>query len=152
MNRIYVFLLLLPIAACAHGETLNHGCNMDNGVEYCAVSMVSILANPDKYDAKRVIVSGYYKMAPEVSGLFLTEDYARIEDFTNAIWISYNKQAKPPVQSDDEFWKEYYTHLTDRKSATNHYVQIIGIYHAGPAGHFGVYQGEINFVPGFRVK
>jgi hypothetical protein len=152
MNRIFVILFSLFLVACAHAVTLVRGCNIDDGVEYCAVSMVSLLANPDKYDGKRVIVSGYYKIAPEMSGLFLTEDYARIEDYTNAIWISYDKQFKPEVRNDDKFWKDYFNHLVNSVSATNHYVQVIGIYHARPAGHFGVYQGEIGPVPGFSVK
>lgn len=116
-------------------------------------SMVSLIANPGIYDKKLVFVTGYYKMGMEASGLFLTKDHAEIEDYSNAIWVSVNKESTLSVKNArDEFWKNWIEGLVDKNSANNRYVQIVGIFHAGPSGHMGAYQGKITETPGFSVK
>lgn len=153
MKKFITVLILLFVISCAHGGKLAQGCELIDGEEYCIVSMVSLIANPAIYDNKRIIVTGYYKTEMEMSGLFLTEDHATIEDYTNAVWITYNKDSKLALaKTSDKFWKEWVSGLVDSSAASNKYVQIVGIYSAGPAGHFGVYQGEISEVSGFSVK
>ena len=153
MKKIITVLFLLFVISCAHGGKLAQGCETIDGEEYCMVSMVSLIANPDRYDKTKIIVTGYYKTEMEMSGLFLTEDHAQIEDYSNAIWVSYNKDSTLALaKTKDNTWKEWVSDLVDGSTARNNYVRIVGIFRAGPAGHFGVYQGEISEVPGFSVK
>src|SRR5436190_24164697 len=51
-------------------------------------SLIRVLANPEKYDGKRIQLTGYYSKSFESVGLFLSKADARVGNIQNAIWVT----------------------------------------------------------------
>ena len=58
------------------------------------VSIVHLVANPEKYDGKRVQVFGYLHVRFEDSALYLSKDDADHLIGVNAVWVKYDPAAK----------------------------------------------------------
>jgi|GEM_PF-937352 len=92
------------------------------------VSMISLIANPDKYKGKKVRLMGYLNLAFESDGLYLhEEDYLR--GLTkNALWIDIHRDslAKPSV-----------------RKCIKHYVLIEGTF-SEQQGHMSAFSASIE--------
>lgn len=96
------------------------------------VSLVQLLATPEKFDRMLVHVEGYYHKAFEVSGLFLTKDDAKYSS-QNAIWIGT--------------WAEGAdTNVIERVNDV--FVTVEGTFNYTPkgGGHLGAWPSELNCV------
>jgi len=85
------------------------------------VSIVSLIADPGRYEGKAVVVTGFYKTGFEVSAIYLHEDDARHSIRPNGFWVD----GRIP------------DHLQNR------YVTIQGIFTTTEGGHLGAWQGTL---------
>jgi len=93
------------------------------------VSLVKLIANPEKYDGKRIQVIGYLHLEFEGNAIYLHE-----EDFKHAI-------------SENSFWVDFSDKLTkkqDPKKFNDKYVIIIGTFKANDKGHMGMFGGTLD--------
>jgi hypothetical protein len=78
------------------------------------VSLVALIANPERFDGKPVVVSGYLTLENEGPSLFMhKEDYDNLI-LTNALWLEPTRNM-----------------LENREKLEFKYVVINGIFHAG---------------------
>src|SRR5262245_53605459 len=83
-----ILLIAIAVAACSTGLRRH---------ETTIVSIVELLATPQKYAGTQVYVAGYYRRRLEASCLFLTRDDGRYRLFGNSIWVG---EAITPVARD----------------------------------------------------
>ena len=97
-------------------------------------SLIRVLANPEKYDGKRIQLAGYYSKSFESVGLFLSKTDARVGNIQNAIWVNVPERSGPK----------------DRiQQLKRGYVNITGTFHYQPQnghGHMGVWPAELREV------
>jgi hypothetical protein len=97
--------------------------------EYVDVSLVSLIANPEKYDKQHVRVIGYLNLEFEGSGLYLhKEDYDRSIE-KNGLWVEMSR--------DSMF-------LPDVKQCKLNYVLIEATFDSDNTGHKGMWGGSLT--------
>ena len=91
------------------------------------VSMLQLIANPEKYDGKTVGVVGFLRLEFEGNELYLhKEDYdQRITK--NGIWVDLSSKVKE-----------------DADKLDMHYVLVFGRFNAGKKGHMDLMSGSIE--------
>ncbi len=125
-----LFLTLLvfgPIASGGSNDVLH-------------VSMVQLLSNPEKYDGKKILVSGVLHVEFENSSLFLSNEHSRHRDVRSAIWVSYIKNGKLKLNPETDEGLKYYNRS---------WVLLKGRFthdKSGQHGHMGMFAGLIDKV------
>jgi hypothetical protein len=91
------------------------------------VSLVRLIAAPEQYDGKAVLVVGFLRLEFEGNGLYLhEEDYER-GITKNAVWVVRNAKINEQVDA-----------LNMR------YVMLAGTFEAGHDGHMGLFSGSVK--------
>ena len=86
-------------------------------------SIISLIANPDKYDKRVVSCRGYLRDRFEEKILFLSENDAERLITENGVWMVFDKDAPLPTKP------------TESKSFDNRYVRVIGTFDKNATGH-----------------
>jgi hypothetical protein len=103
------------------------------------VSLVQVLASPQKFDGRDIMVTGYYlSKGNENSTLYLSRDDARIGNISSGIAIAGYQNGR--VITSEAFNK--------RQSC---FLAVSGKFRAGPTGHMGLWPGMIESVTGVSV-
>lgn len=92
-----------------------------------SVSMIELIANPEKFDGKRVIVEGFVHFEFEGNALYFHE-----EDYRGGLWQNGISLGVTPAQ------EEQYT------VAESKYCSVIGTFHATPPKHFSLWSGHLS--------
>jgi hypothetical protein len=119
---------LIPTANAQYGVPVN--CDVPEHNGDCALyglSMLQLLANPEKYDGDHVRVVGYIHMEPESSAIYLHREDEERHLFKNGAWVSL-----APGASFD--------------GCQDSYVVIEGVYRARNQGHMSLWTGTITHV------
>ena len=119
---------LLPAAHAQYGVPVN--CDVPEHNGDCALyglSMVQLLANPEKYDGDHVRVVGYIHIEPESSAIYLHREDEERYLFKNGSWVSL----APGVSFDD---------------CQDTYAVIEGVYRARNQGRMSLWTGTITHV------
>jgi hypothetical protein len=93
------------------------------------VSLVKLIANPEKYNGKRIQVIGYLHLEFEGNAIYLHE-----EDFKRRI-------------SANSFWVEFSSKLTKKRDLNkfnDKYVIIIGTFNVNEKGHMRMFGGTLD--------
>ena len=99
------------------------------------VSLVQLIANPEKYDGKVVFVVGFVSLEFEGSAIYLHEEDYKHALYRNGLWIDIPNDMRRREAG------------VDRK-----YVMIIGTFNAKELGHKGAWSGSIQKITKFRVR
>jgi hypothetical protein len=95
--------------------------------EPVAVTMVQLIANPQKFDGKVIRVIGFLRLEFEGNALYLHR-----EDFENAIL-------------GDSIWVNVNPEITKQSNALNmHYVILEGFFSSRDHGHMSMFSGTIT--------
>lgn len=76
---VLLFFILFPVVAFS-GEVVEEA------------SIIQLIAKPESYDGKVVFVSGFLGSIGSTRGLYLTKEYARMNDDTNRILLKKNDE------------------------------------------------------------
>jgi hypothetical protein len=98
------------------------------------VSMIQLIAAPQDFDGKRVIVIGVPRIEFEAQGLFLHKEDFDIGLSKNALWLVV------PRDKDAEW-----------RTLEGKYVLVEGTFSAVNTGHFGMYSGAIRDITRFQA-
>ncbi len=93
------------------------------------ISLIRLIATPEKYDGKRIQVIGYLHIEFEGTAIYLHK-----EDFENHI-------------SENSFSVNFSKKLTKKKNIqiyNNKYVIIIGTFKMNDKGHMGMFSGTLD--------
>ena len=113
---------------------------------YAPVSPIHLIANPEKYDGKRVRLRGFLHYQFEDSALYLSKDDADYLNSANAIWIRYDKTVKLEILVCKNIKEITKPTADDFKYFDGRYVTVEGIFNMKGRGHLGVFSGELDNV------
>jgi hypothetical protein len=91
------------------------------------LSIINLIATPEKYDGKKVRIVGYITLYFEGTALFLHKEDLDNVITKNAVWVDISRLA-----------------IDSLKKYNNHYVIIDGIFNSHMNGHMGVYSGSVK--------
>ena len=106
------------------------------------VSIYQLIANPEKYHNRSVVISGYYRVGFELSALFASRDDADYLIGKNSLWVTFsNKDLKlEPTGSNLNRVPKDVSYFDGK------YVLMEGIFNKDACGHMGMSSGEIRSV------
>ena len=102
------------------------------------VSLVALLANPEKYDGKLVGVYGYLHKKFEDSALYLSKMDGDFLIGKNALWVNYGKKVGWQPNSKTE--------IKSVKYFDCRHVLVVGQFDTQSRGHLGSYSGALKNV------
>lgn len=120
MARAFVLLLitLMPITRTASDTRVPNA---------ELVSLVRLIATPERYDGKVVLVVGFLRLEFEGNGLYVHEEDYKRGITKNAVWVVRNAK------------------VNDRADALNmHYVMLVGTFDASRHGHMDLFSGSLT--------
>lgn len=94
-----------------------------------AVSLVALIASPERYDGKKVQVIGYVVLEFEGTAVYLHEEDAKHMLTSNGLWLDFRQAERSLVKNAD---------------SQPQYAIIDGVFHAGMRGHMGLWSGSLT--------
>lgn len=142
LRRLLV-VVALPLSACSHGsaELSNAYSRMDvpageplcitteKSPEVCIASLVSVVANPQRFGGRNIQVVGFVTLRFEENVLYLSREAAEVGDSSSAVWLDVASLTLSRPQDYDR-----------------HYVLLAGRFNAENRGHFGMFAGTIESI------
>ena len=95
------------------------------------ISLVNLIATPEKYDGKAVMIEGVFRCEMESDCLYLTMD-----DYTNRISSNAVNLDLVDMDVSVDRWK--------LKNLSGHYVLIEGVFNYNDEGYITLYSGTIE--------
>ncbi len=94
------------------------------------VSLIQLIATPERYDGQRVRVIGLVSYRFESQALYPSKEDYRLVNQASAIWLA--------VDPDDR--------LRDERARRLHgkYAEVVGVFDASHRGHMSLYSGTIR--------
>jgi hypothetical protein len=90
------------------------------------VSMIALIATPEKFDGKTVMVVGFLRLEFEGNCLYMHKDDYEHGIMKNGLWVFRNSV------------------INAKSEALNmHYVLIVGTFEAKQKGHMGLFSGSL---------
>jgi hypothetical protein len=126
MPMITRFFLVLALTSCAAAFAADR------------VSIIQLIATPDLFHGKKVVVTGYLTIGFEDNVLYLGEEDARVGNFKNGLWVGYAKDLSS--REDLAEYDDYYRRL---KPYAKSYVSIEATFDAKNTGHLDCCSGEL---------
>ena len=99
------------------------------------VSMIALIANPNKFNGQKIRLIGYLYLNFEVQAFFLSKNDYENSIMKNALWLSFERKK-----------------LAEYKKGNNKYVLIEGVFNSKEKGHFGMYSGTIESINRLQVR
>lgn len=93
-------------------------------------SMVALIADPQKYNNRRIRTRGYVSLEFENTALYLSENDAKNYLSKNAIWLS--------------------SEVMDRHELQGRYAVVEGVFDSTKRGHLGQFSGTIRDIVRFE--
>jgi hypothetical protein len=106
-----------------------------------AVSLVQLLASPEKYHGQLVRIEGFLHNKFENSALYLSKQDGDFLIGKNAVWVSYSDEVQLQPRDDTKSKKERGLSYFDRK-----FVLLEGRFDKDVRGHMGAYSGGLTGV------
>ena len=100
-----------------------------DGIAPIEVSMIQLIANPEKFDGKKVILTGFMNLEFEGNALYFHRDDFVYGQMKNGLGLTLSEQGTKSASR----WSK-------------NYVRVEGVFNAREAGHFGMYSGSIEQV------
>ncbi|WP_299223868.1 hypothetical protein [uncultured Psychroserpens sp.] len=119
-----LIFILITIFACDNNEKVNSVQN-----EFEVVSLIDLIANPEKYDGRKVMIKGYLNFSNEGHAIYLSKGDFDYGHYKNALYINI---------SDAEIIKRKINY-TDNAHGT-----IIGIFSKDDLGHRRLFSGSLK--------
>ncbi|HEY4194082.1 MAG TPA: hypothetical protein VGM63_00995 [Mucilaginibacter sp.] len=133
-----IFVLILILFACnqapkkkkttTYPDTLANGNVIVLAGDY-EVSLIRLIANPEKYDGKKLRLIGYLHLEFEGNSLFIHKEDYDVGIYKNSIWVDVDMK-HPEISGLNKF--------------SNHYVIIEGTFDSHNNGHMGRCSGSIE--------
>lgn len=100
------------------------------------VSLIELIANPEKYHGKIIRVKGFLRLEFEGNGIYLSKEDWKHGVTKNAFWVGF----------DHDYLKE----LKPRKISGN-WVFLEGVFDKNDKGHGGLFSGKIRSITKVRI-
>jgi hypothetical protein len=120
-----VFISFIPLALLLSGSAKTPILGVDT--DWRGVSIAALVADPQKYHGKQVLVRGYVRLEFEGNAIYLHRDDYKYGISENGIWLNVKNCAR-----------------RDGSSFRAGYAMVVGTFSAIDHGHLGMWQGEIT--------
>lgn len=120
MNRYSLLLAVSLFSTLTYGETKEMPVR---------VSLVQLIATPERFEGKFVEVSGFLHLGFESSALCLHRDDCENRLYENSLWVSLSVEMQ-----------------TQEKEINNRYVTLAGKFTSAFKGHLGLWPAAISDV------
>ena len=100
--------------------------------EVCSVSFVQLLAHPDQYNGKLVVVEGYMNLEFEGNGLYLNREMFLYGQTFDAFWVDVEG-------------------ITIHPQSRQGYVSVRARFNGEKHGHFGMFAGALEQITAIEV-
>lgn len=136
-NYIFTFFLLIIVVACNQKKHVDSskpngsdkfGISTDTA-NYLGVSMINLLATPERYHNRKIYVEGFLHMGFEDNGLYLNETDYKHSITKNSLWVDVSREQA------NQFAK-----------GQNRFVTIKGTFNSASKGHSELWSGAIKNV------
>lgn len=107
----------------------------DSSAAPVAVSLINLIATPERYEGSRVQVVGYLRLDFEGTALFLTRDDFLAQNYRSAVWVS------APVTT-----RQKWRGLGDK------YVLVEGTFSTASRGHDNCCAGVLRDLQGITAR
>jgi hypothetical protein len=124
MSRILLGMIL-PVFVLVQGCSPHVNAKGEDG-QPLRVSMIQLLASPERFEGKRIQVEGVFRRGNEERALYVSRDDAEYLNFASGLWLESTKGAE-----------------TDRNGA---FVVVEGTFTAAERGHLGLWAATIRNV------
>ncbi len=94
---------------------------------YCMVSIIDLIANPELFDGRKVLVTGYVHIEFESRSVYLHKDDCLYYITRNGLWLAEGDSI-------------------DLKKCQNSYAYVRGTFRAGIGGHFSGWSGVLEHI------
>lgn len=101
--------------------------------EYEGVSLINLIATPERFEQRKVAVSGWLSLELENMSLCIAD---RVPSRKECLWIEFEHQN----QSREEFEKQ----LNQWKQHDKRLVMVHGTFDKSNKGHFGAWSGALD--------
>ena len=99
------------------------------------VSIIQLIASPEKYDGKVVRLEGVTNIEFEGNGIYLSKEHWKADVQSFAIWMDLSEELEK-----------------GRKWLNGKYCIVEGTFHATDRGHMGLYMGSLSNISMFDVR
>ena len=106
------------------------------------VSLWQIIANPESYHNRRIVVTGFLHLKFENSALYASKEDADYLIGKNAVWVTYSTDDLKLVPRNQTSKLS----RSDLDYFDGKYVTLEGIFNKNDCGHMGSYSGTIQHV------
>jgi hypothetical protein len=130
-------ILVLPRAGCigrvppqtATAQAEDRPCTILQKDGPCVyhTSLVDLIANPARWNGKRVIVDGFMHLEFEGNAIYVSEQDCRHFITKNGVWVDFREGSYGEAQA-----------LND------HYVRVQGTFDSKQRGHLGLWSGTLD--------
>lgn len=103
------------------------------------VSLVRLIATPEQFNDKEVLVKGFLSVEFENTALYLSKEHYDADLYQNAIWVNFQPRNK--LQALDGRGNRIGVRELSEK-----YVIVKGVFKQNHKGHEGMYSGAIEEV------
>jgi hypothetical protein len=130
---ILAFLTLTQISCAQKSEkSENTNTNNEPEMEYTSnhtLSLVNLIATPEKYHGKKVQIIGFLNIEFEGNGIYLHKDDYEHGIYSNGFWVSIDQKTGKTISNN---------------KLNKSYVLIEGAFNMKQRGHMGLWSGEIE--------
>lgn len=130
LANVLALCTLIPVVSFAQdNEPLPPNCAVGSPGSGCAlynVSIVELIANPAKFDGKKIQLMGYIHFEFEGNGIYLHKEDQQFGLRRNGLWVE---------------WAERVTRSLDCQDT---YALIEGTFRAAHRGHLGLWSGAVT--------
>lgn len=125
MRKILITLIVLGFLGCKSAK--NSTSIVKDKAE--SISLISLIANPEKYHKKTVIVEGYFTMETEGQAIFISKNDYQTMMFKNAIYLYINYNSLKEMNIEEPY---------------KGYVKIEGVFNKDLKGSYSSYSGGLE--------
>jgi hypothetical protein len=129
-------LIVAVLWVCYQSRLASHDLGTGGGFAVESVSLINLIATPERYDGKWVRVEGVCAFEFENCALFLTQDDRKHFFSKNAVWADYHTLGLSNDRWDLPFMSKF----------DGRHVLVEGYFSSHRHGHFGMYSGAITNV------
>lgn len=119
----YLILIVALFASNAQGIA----------AEIPEVSLIQLIATPEKFDGKRVMVVGVAEIEFEGNALYLHKEDRDLSLYKNALWLEVPKDK-------EALWRAH----------SSEYVLVVGTFRDGNRGHEDMFSGALEGIIRFE--
>jgi hypothetical protein len=115
--------------------TLASGSTAQPLLDYEAVSLINLIATPERFDKKSVVVSGWLRLEHENMSLCLGD---HVPSTKECVWIEfeYKNQSREEFRKRLDQWKQHHDRL----------VMVHGLFDRNNTGHLGGWSGALHSI------